>query len=183
MKLSIIWTSVCILLSTLEYVKTNCSNININTGLCHDYVPQCGRSHLYGVGIRVQGFEGPTSVHFGEWPHFCAILETVGNLNYYRCGGSLIAPGVVLTAAHCVQRFKLGPSNLQIRCGDWDTSRDSEPFPHQNRGVEAVYTHPDFEENNGQFTSDIGLVFTSEHFVLLGMLILPVCQLMIVTWI
>ena len=32
--------------------------------------------------------------------------------------------------------------------------------------MEAVYTHPDFEENNGQFTSDIGLVFTSEDFVL-----------------
>ena len=64
---------------------------------------------------------------FGEWPHVCAILkrEYIGNLvsflerqrTYfnlsffflqaepllvYKCGASLLADNIVLTAAHCV---------------------------------------------------------------------------------
>merc|ERR1712062_943031 len=61
--------------------------------------------------------------------------ETV---NLYQCGGSLIAPGVVLTAAHCVDKFKQDPSEVKIRCGEWDTQQETEPRPHQDRQVAAL---------------------------------------------
>ena len=43
------------------------------------------------------------STQFGEWPHMCIILsqDYLGDL--YVGGASLIAPGILLTAAHVVK--------------------------------------------------------------------------------
>merc|ERR1711963_386700 len=139
------------------------------------YQPKCGRRNLNGLGARIQGFTEAES-QFGEWPHMCAVLhekpveqeagysgepETV---NLYQCGGSLIAPGTILTAAHCVDKFRQNPSELKIRCGEWDTQTQNEPYPHQDRYVEALNIHPEFDGRNLQ--NDFAVLFTSEEFVL-----------------
>merc|ERR1712107_760636 len=113
---------------------------------------------------------------FGEWPHMCAVLhakpveqepgysgepETV---NLYQCGGSLIAPGVILTAAHCVDKFRQNPTELKIRCGEWDTQHQSEPYPHQDRDVQNLAIHPEFDGRNLQ--NDFVVLFVTEDFVL-----------------
>ena len=74
------------------------------------YQTKCGQRHQNGLGARIQGFKENES-QLGEWPHMCAVLKetVVGDsepLNVYQCGGSLIAPGVVLTAAHCVEKSR-----------------------------------------------------------------------------
>merc|ERR1712014_536933 len=66
--------------------------------------------------------------------------------NLYQCGGSLIAPGTILTAAHCVEKFRQNPSQLKIRCG------------------EALNIHPEFDGRN--LHNDFAVLFTSEDFVL-----------------
>ena len=40
------------------------------------------------------------TTHFGEWPHHCMIFDAKSTL--LKGGASLIAPGVILTAAHKV---------------------------------------------------------------------------------
>merc|ERR1712029_469474 len=128
-----------------------------------------------GLGARIQGFTQDES-QFGEWPHMCAVLhekpveqeagysgepETV---NLYQCGGSLIAPGVLLTAAHYVDKFRQNPTELKIRCGEWDTQHQTEPYPHQDRQVSNLAIHPEFDGRNLQ--NDFAVLFVSEDFIL-----------------
>merc|ERR1712061_5689 len=139
------------------------------------YSPKCGRRNQNGLGVRIQGFTESES-QFGEWPHMCAILhekpiEQEGGyagepetVNLYQCGGSLIAPGVILTAAHCVDKFRQTPTELKIRCGEWDTQNQTEPYPHQDRYVQALNIHPEFDGRN--LHNDFAVLFTSEDFVL-----------------
>merc|ERR1712020_619676 len=139
------------------------------------YAPKCGRRNQNGLGVRIQGFTESES-QFGEWPHMCAILhekpiEQEGGyagepqtVNLYQCGGSLIAPGVILTAGHCVDKFRQNPTELKIRCGEWDTQNETEPYPHQDRYVQALNIHPEFDGRN--LHNDFAVLFTSEDFVL-----------------
>jgi len=87
--------------------------------------------------------------------------ETV---NLYQCGGSLIAPGVILTAAHCVAKFQQEPQKLKIRCGEWDTQNQTEPYAHQDRYISSLDIHPEFSNRN--LANDWAVLYTQEPFEL-----------------
>jgi len=131
------------------------------------YESKCGRRNINGVGARIQGFtEGESQ--FGEWPHMCAILEeTLVNgetQKQFQCGASLIDTGIVLTAAHCLDKFRNDVSKLIVRCGEWDTQHTTEPYPHQDVGVESIQIHPEFNPRN--LANDFAVMFLKENFVL-----------------
>ena len=70
---------------------------------------ECGRRNQEIIAERISGVSGSTreDTVFAEWPHMCIILQNLIQdgkaTQYYKCGASLIAPDIVLTAAHCVR--------------------------------------------------------------------------------
>jgi len=97
----------------------------------------------------------------------CAVLhdkplDNGERANLYKCGGSLIAPGVILTAAHCINDFKPYPEQLKVRCGEWDTQHQSEPYVHQDRFGKDIRIHPEFNPRN--LANDFALIFLEQDF-------------------
>ena len=119
----------------------------------------CGWANPDGVGMKTTG-ETDGETKFGEFPWMVAILKyqpdkenDANGLKIYFGGGSLIHPSVVLTAAHVVAN----KPQLSIRAGEWDTQTTKEIYPHQDREVQSIAVHKDF--NAGILFYDVALLF------------------------
>jgi hypothetical protein len=145
------------------------------------YTSRCGQRNTEGLGARITGFRDLES-QVGEWPHMCALLreevqEAGGDgysggdpatINHFVCGASLISDGTVLTAGHCVDKY-VGDggaltATLKVRCGEWDTQTENEPYPHQDRYVDRLFVHPEYF--GGALFNDFAVLFTTEDFIM-----------------
>lgn len=95
---------------------------------------------LKGLGRIING----DFVDLDTYPWFTSLLTTSSNYNF--CGGQLIAPDVVLTAAHCTQYNE--PGDIKVRIGSLQA-----PYQTGNNGgqevefrnVVGIWEHPDYD--------------------------------------
>ncbi|XP_034233747.1 phenoloxidase-activating factor 2-like [Thrips palmi] len=118
----------------------------------------CGVRNRLGVGTRISGGLNDET-NFGEIPWMVAVFRKRGDGAEYLCGGGLIAPNVVLTAAHCVINDVSG-SSLLVRAGEWDSRTEAEVYKHQDRDVENVIIHPDYKRKT--LHNNMGLLVLRE---------------------
>ena len=97
----------------------------------------------------------------GEWPWQVALINSGGDLYWDQfCGGSLIDPGWVVTAAHCVENRL--PDTLQVVAGIHNLVEPDEGYVLRN--VSQIIINPAYTMA-ARYDSDIALLKLAEPVV------------------
>jgi len=100
-----------------------------------------------------------------SWP-WQILLMRVGRP---MCGGSLVSPKFVITAAHCVSSYRSRPQYFKIRVGDHNKASDSDDHEATHQ-VKKITVHPGY----GRLNNDIAIL-ELEKPVVMNKWVSPVC--------
>ncbi|KAH8321347.1 hypothetical protein KR074_002570, partial [Drosophila pseudoananassae] len=124
----------------------------------------CGYSNPNGLDDNIDQADGNSKP--GEFPWTVAVYvneEFVG-------GGSLVAPSVVLTAAHILNNVTA--ADVTIVAGDWNLASEDESFYSEKQSVALIKKHENFNYVTG--VNNLALVFLNNPFNLKAH-IRPIC--------
>ncbi|XP_037808210.1 serine proteinase stubble [Lucilia sericata] len=157
--------------TTTEEVSTESVNLNSTTsapitGLEGvDYRQVCGRRMFPEPRIV-----GGSNAAFGRWPWQISLRQWRTSTYLHKCGAALLNENWAITAAHCVDNVP--PSDLLLRLGEYDLAEEEEPYGYQERRVQIVASHPQFDPRT--FEYDLALLRFYEPVVFQPNII-PVC--------
>ncbi|XP_030377839.1 phenoloxidase-activating factor 2-like [Scaptodrosophila lebanonensis] len=129
----------------------------------------CGYHNPYGVTLDMPNGESEATTSIGEFPWVVAILDYARRTEKIY-GGTLIAPNVVLTAAHSL-RGKAA-EDLRVIAGEWDPQRTTEAYPNQTILVKEIIIHESYSVSAPFY--NIALLLLQNHFRL-DVHINPIC--------
>ena len=96
---------------------------------------------------------GGTIAPKGKYPWFAAITNYEGT-SWQGCGGMLIAPTYVLTAAHCVEN--VSSLGISVLIGAYCLNSNNCGEPKEKITVSRIASHPDFD--NSSFDNDFAIL-------------------------
>ncbi|KAJ6642871.1 Serine proteinase stubble [Pseudolycoriella hygida] len=114
-----------------------------------DYRQVCGK-RMYPEPRIVGG----SKASFGRWPWQISLRQWRTSTYLHKCGAALLNENWAITAAHCVDNVP--PSDLLLRLGEYDLAEEEEPYGYQERRVQIVASHPQFDPRT--FEYDLALL-------------------------
>ncbi|KAG5316140.1 STUB proteinase, partial [Acromyrmex insinuator] len=108
---------------------------------------------------------------FGKWPWQISLRQWRSQTYLHKCGAALLNENWAITAAHCVE--SVPPSELLLRIGEHDLANEDEPYGYQERRVQIVASHPQFDART--FEYDLALLRFYDPLLPFQPNVLPIC--------
>ncbi|XP_026182640.1 ovochymase-1 isoform X2 [Mastacembelus armatus] len=154
---------LCVILSLCLFTPQTDGNVNVTRQEHETFSGLFGFSDLAGVRSFSAEQEMQTRIIGGQeaWPHSWPWQVSIQFAWVSACGGAIIGPTWVISAAHCFRRYNKA-SFWTVLAGKHDLDHPHEP-EQQLVGVSKVISHPDYNTRTKE--NDVALLMLQQPLV------------------